>query len=464
MSTAKLYFDYQLEQRPKKDLYLTEMPIEEKSRFCGERAAFTFKLASLFRNELKEKNLSSIYDKFDRPMTPILSRMERVGINLDKDYLKKMEIALEEGIGNIEAEVFEQTGEEVNLNSPKQVGELLFTKLELPVVKKTKTGYSTDSSVLETLDGKGLSLVPDLILQYRELGKLLSTYVKTLPELVHENDGRLHTHFNQHVAATGRLSSNNPNLQNIPIRTELGRKVRKAFVTKDGYKLIGADYSQVELRLLAHFSQDPRMLKAFQNGEDIHRQTASEMMGIALSDVTSEDRSKAKAVNFGLMYGQSSFGLAGQLKISRKEAKEHITNYFEKFSSIKGYLDGLKEKAEETGYAITFFGRKRFLPDIKSKNRTVKSMAERVAINSPIQGTAADIIKLAMIRINKELEERKLETKLLLQVHDELIFEAPDNEVEEVTKIVRRGMEGAVELSIPLRVEVGVGQDWYELK
>jgi DNA polymerase-1 len=266
------------------------------------------------------------------------------------------------------------------------------------------------------------------------------------------------------VAATGRLSSNNPNLQNIPIRTELGRKVRKAFVAKEGYKLIGADYSQVELRLLAHFSQDKTMLAAFNNGEDIHRQTASEILGIALKDVTPEERSKAKAVNFGLMYGQSSFGLAGQLKISRKEAKDYITNYFENFSSVKGYLDGLKEKAEETGYAITLFGRKRFLPDIRSKNRTVKSMAERVAINSPIQGTAADIIKLAMIRVDKALRENNFSAKLLLQVHDELIIEAPDEEVDKIKALVKEAMEGAVELSVPLTVDVGVGKDWFSLK
>jgi DNA polymerase-1 len=464
ISSSKEYFDYSLEERPKKDLFLQEFDLHAKSRFCGSRAALSYRLANAYRPELKEKSLSSLYEELDRPLIPILSQMERAGVELDIDQLKVMEESLEEALGNIEAEIFEVTKEEINLNSPKQVGELLFTKLELPVIKKTNTGYSTDSSVLETLDGKNLSPIPGLILQYRELGKLLSTYVKTLPELVHSHDKRLHTHFNQHVAATGRLSSNNPNLQNIPIRTELGRKVRKAFVAKEGYKLIGADYSQVELRLLAHFSQDKTMLAAFNNGEDIHRQTASEILGIALKDVTPEERSKAKAVNFGLMYGQSSFGLAGQLKISRKEAKDYITNYFENFSSVKGYLDGLKEKAEETGYAITLFGRKRFLPDIRSKNRTVKSMAERVAINSPIQGTAADIIKLAMIRVDKALRENNFSAKLLLQVHDELIIEAPDEEVDKIKALVKEAMEGAVELSVPLTVDVGVGKDWFSLK
>ncbi len=464
ISASKEYFDFTLEARPKKDLYLKEMDLEARARFCGSRAALSYKLTESYKGELKEKNLLSLYNELDQPLMKILSKMEMAGVELDINQLKTMEESLEEALGNIEAEIFEVTKEEINLNSPKQVGELLFTKLELPVIKKTKTGYSTDSSVLETLDGKNLSPIPGLILQYRELGKLLSTYVKTLPELVHGHDKRLHTHFNQHVAATGRLSSNNPNLQNIPIRTELGRKIRKAFVAKKGHQLIGADYSQVELRLLAHFSQDKTMVTAFKNGEDIHKQTASEILGIPLKDVTPEERSKAKAVNFGLMYGQSSFGLAGQLKISRKEAKDYITNYFENFGSVKGYLDGLKEKAEETGYAITLFGRKRFLPDIKSKNRTVKSMAERVAINSPIQGTAADIIKLAMIRLDKEFQDHELNAKLLLQVHDELIIEAPDNEVDQVKEIVKKAMEGAVELSVPLTVDVGVGTDWYQLK
>ncbi len=461
---AKSHFEYDLQARPKKDLFLSELSLEETSKFCGERAGLIFKLVNDFKSELKMKSLASIYNELDAPMIPILSKMERAGISLDKKQLATMEKELEETIGNIEAEIFEETGEEINLNSPKQVGELLFTKLELPVVKKTKTGYSTDSSVLETLDGKNLSPVPGLILQHRELGKLLSTYVRTLPDLVHAHDKRLHTHFNQHVAATGRLSSNNPNLQNIPIRTDLGRKIRKAFVPKKGCVLLGADYSQVELRLLAHFSEDPTMTKAFKNGEDIHRQTASEVMGVALDEVTAEERSKAKAVNFGLMYGQSSFGLAGQLKISRKEAKDYITRYFEKFSRVKAYLDGLKEKAEKEGYAITMSGRKRFLPDIHSKNRTVKSMAERVAINSPIQGTAADIIKMAMISIDKRLKEEGLETRMLLQVHDELIFEVPEKEVSKVEKLVKEGMENVVELNVPLTVDMGTGESWYALK
>lgn len=462
---AKSYFDFNVSSREKKDPYLSEKTLEERVQFVTERACLTFRLTSLLKSELKEKSLLNIYTELDEPMISILSMMERKGVSLDKKFLANMEKELEEVINNVEAEVYDLIGgEEVNLKSPKQVGELLFNKLELPVVKKTKTGFSTDSDVLETLDSKGLSPVPGLILKHRELGKLLSTYVKTLPELVHGKDKRLHAHFNQHVAATGRLSSNNPNLQNIPIRTPLGRKIRKAFVAEKGNVLLGADYSQVELRLLAHFSEDPIMLEAFKNGEDIHRQTASEIMKIPLEKVTNEERSKAKAVNFGLMYGQSSFGLAAQLKISRKEAKEYITSYFERFSRVKTYLDSLKEKAETDGYAITMMGRRRYLPDIYSKNRTVKSMAERVAINSPIQGTAADIIKLAMIKINNEIGRLGLSSECVLQVHDELIFEVPEEEVEAMSSLVRKGMEEVVNLRVPLLVELGVGKDWYGLK
>ena len=465
ISVAKEYLEYTLLNRDKKDPFLKEMEEEQKVKLLGDRACALKVLSDMFKAEMEGKNLNSIYFELDSPLIPILARMEREGVSLEEKTFKDLEVELEKMIADIEAQVAEYSGgETINLNSPKQVSEFLFEKLELPVVKKTKTGYSTDSEVLETLDSKDLSPVPGLILKYREYGKLLSTYVKTLPELRHAKDQRVHTHFNQDVAATGRLSSNNPNLQNIPIRTELGRSIRKGFVAAPGYKLVGADYSQVELRLLAHFSEDPTMVKAFNNGEDIHRQTAAEIMGVDLADVTSEDRSRAKAVNFGLMYGQSSFGLASQLKISRKEAKDYITNYFERFSRVKNYLDTLKEKAEKEGYAITLFGRKRFLPDINSKNRTIKSMAERVAINSPIQGTAADIIKMAMINIQNTLEEKGLESRMILQVHDELIFEVPDSEVDTMKALIKEKMETVVELKVPLTVDVGVGQNWYELK
>ena len=400
----------------------------------------------------------------DKPVLEILTRMEFEGVRLNIDFLKELESELQEKIDSIQAKINSFSINEVNLNSPKQVGELLFTELSFPVVKKTKTGFSTDSSVLEELDSQNINEVPGLILQYRELGKILSTYVKALPELVNSETGKLHTNFNQHVAQTGRLSSVNPNLQNIPIRSETGRRVRKGFIAGPGNILLAADYSQVELRLLAHFSQDPTMVKAFSEGLDIHAQTASEITGHSLSEITSAERGKAKAVNFGLMYGQSSFGLAKALKISRKEAKSYIEKYFERFSKIKGYLDCLKEEAEKTGYSITMNGRKRYLPEINSANRTIKANAERMAINSPIQGTAADIIKLAMIKIDSEIKAQGLKSKMLLQVHDELIFEVPEDELGAMKVLVKEGMENIVSLSVPLSVDMGIGVNWFDLK
>lgn len=438
---------------------------DEAKVLVGSRACCVFRVSEIFKKDLESHQLEKIYYELDDLVLPILSHMEVNGIELDGAYLNNYQKDLKKRIEDLESRILSISGVDgVNLGSPKQVGELLFEKLGLPVVKKTKTGYSTDVEVLEELDSKGISEVPGLLIQYRELTKLLSTYVKALPDLINSKTGRLHTSFHQNVAQTGRLSSTNPNLQNIPVRTEAGKLIRKAFVAPKGKLLLGADYSQVELRLLAHFSQDPTMIKAFKDGVDIHSQTASEVMGIPLDEVTSADRSKAKAVNFGLMYGQSSFGLAKALRISRKEAKEFITMYFDRFGKVKGYLDSLKEECERTGYAITLHGRKRFLPDIHSKNRTVKSMAERMAINSPIQGTAADIIKYAMIAIEKEISKRDLESKMLLQVHDELIFEVPEGEVEVMSEIVRDKMEGAADLSIPLHVDMGTAKNWFDLK
>ncbi|MDC1174941.1 DNA polymerase I [Bacteriovoracaceae bacterium] len=445
--------------------FLSDLEEELVEAFLGERASACFLTYEVLKKEIHDKELEDILERFDHALIPVLSELEMNGIKLESEFFFDLEKVMDKKLNAIEKKIADYLdGETINLNSPKQVSELLFDKLGLPVVKKTKTGFSTDSEVLETLDAKNINPVPGMILQYRELGKLLSTYIRTLPKLVHPKTGRIHTHFNQHVAATGRLSSNNPNLQNIPIRTEMGRKLREGFVAEKGHVLLGADYSQVELRLLAHFSQDPTMLKAFKNNQDIHRQTASEIMGIPLDEVSSEERSKAKAVNFGLMYGQSSFGLAKQIRVSRTEAKDYITSYFQKFSKVKAFLDGLKEEAEHSGYAKTLFNRKRFLPDIHSKNRTVKSMAERVAINSPIQGTAADILKLAMINIFNEMKEKNLKSKMLLQVHDELIFEVPEAELEEMKKLVKNGMENVVELSVPLNVEMGTGTNWFDLK
>jgi DNA polymerase-1 len=448
----------------KKNPYVTSLDTDEAAKYSGLRSIAVYRIGKDLQGELKEKELADIYNKLDKPMLEILTRMEFEGIRLNKDFLSELESELQGKLDSIQSKINSYSMNEINLNSPKQVGEFLFNELSFPVVKKTKTGFSTDSSVLEELDSQNINEVPGLILQYRELGKILSTYVKALPELVNAESDKVHTNFNQHVAQTGRLSSVNPNLQNIPIRSETGRRVRKGFIAGPGNILLAADYSQVELRLLAHFSEDPTMVKAFNEGLDIHAQTASEITGHALSEINSNERSKAKAVNFGLMYGQSSFGLAKALKISRRDAKAYIEKYFERFSKIKGFLDGLKEEAEKTGYSITMNGRKRYLPEINSANRTIKSNAERMAINSPIQGTAADIIKMAMINIDKKMQDQGLKTKMLLQVHDELIFEVPEDELSTMKELVREEMENVVSLKVPLKVDMGIGVNWFDLK
>jgi DNA polymerase-1 len=416
--------------------------------------------------KIVQSGQTEIYETLDRPLQPILSKMERQGVYLNKEFFYELEKEYSTSLEQIEKKIsaFVPEGETVNLRSPKQVGKLLFETLELPVVKKTKTGFSTASDVLEELNATTDSEVPGLILKFRELDKLLSTYILTLPGLINESTGKLHTHFGLTTAATGRLASDRPNLQNIPIRTELGRKLRKGFMARPGCVLLAADYSQVELRILAHFSEDPVMMGSFKDGLDIHAQTASEVFQTPLKDVTSEQRSSAKAINFGLMYGQSSFGLSQQLKISRAEAKDYITMYFERFHQVKSFLDSLKEACEDTGYAQTLYGRRRALPDIHASNRTAKAMAERVAINSPIQGTAADIIKLAMLKVDQRIQELALESKLILQVHDELIFEVPENELDQMEQLVKDAMENAASLKVPLEVAMGIGVNWYDLK
>lgn len=445
------------------EYFQVEISSDEK-RAEGERTFYLFKLAKIFKEKMQEMKVFDLYQNIDLKIISVLAKMEKEGIALNVNYLKELESELLVEIKKVEDEIFKLADAPINLNSPKQVGFLLFEKLNLPVIKKTKTGYSTDAEVLEELEGMNISEIPGLLLTYREYGKILSTYVKALPELVNSKSRRIHTHFNLTVAQTGRLSSTNPNLQNIPIRSPMGEKVRKAFIARPGRLLLSADYSQVELRLLAHFSSDEMMCKAFRDGIDIHAQTASEVLNIPLSAVTSNDRSRAKAVNFGLMYGQSSFGLASTLKISRQQAKDYIDKYFARFSSIKTFLDTLKDKAEATGVAETFHGRKRLIPEIHSANRTIKAQGERIAINSPIQGTAADIIKMAMIQIDREMGERGFKSKMILQVHDELIFEVEEDELSVMTELVRRGMESVVELKVPLKVDMGVGVNWYDMK
>ena len=437
---------------------------DEEVQVQGDRAEALLELYPILRDKMTELNVERPYRDLDIPLIKVLAQMELDGVSLDVPFYKSLEAEFSKQIEEIETEVTAIAGGKVNLRSPKQVGELLFEKLQLPVIRKTKTGYSTDAEVLGELAGMKISPVPELLLRYREVEKLLSTYVKVLPTLIDSKTNKIHTHYQPSNAATGRLSSDNPNLQNIPVRTENGRKLRKGFIPTKGRTLLSADYSQVELRLLAHFSQDKNMLEAFRLDRDIHRQTAAEVFDTPLEQVTKDQRNGAKAINFGLMYGQTSFGLSQALHISQGEAKKYITAYFQKFDAVKSYLDSLKEKAEETGYAETLFGRKRVIPDIKSTNRQVKAMAERVAINSPIQGTAADIIKLAMINIQSEIKKRNLKTRMILQVHDELIFDVVPEEMEELKVLVRDKMENAVSLTVNLKVEMGEGQNWYDLK
>lgn len=429
-----------------------------------EKAQAIIQVYPLLREKMKELEVERPYDDLDIPLIKVLAKMELEGIALDIPFYKELENEFSAQVEEIETEVEKAAGDKINLRSPKQVGELLFEKLQLPIIKKTKTGYSTDAEVLGELAAMDMNPIPAYLLRYREIEKLLSTYVKALPHMVRESTKKIHTHYQPSNAATGRLSSDNPNLQNIPVRTENGRRLRKGFIPSKGRVLLSADYSQVELRLLAHFSQDPGMLEAFAKDLDIHKQTAAEVFEVPLEKVTKEQRNAAKGINFGLMYGQTSFGLSQALHIPQGEAKKYITAYFKKFHSVKSYLDGLKERAEETGYAETLFGRKRFVPDINATNRQVKAVAERVAINSPIQGTAADIIKLAMINIQKILQDQNLKSKMVLQVHDELIFDVEPSELEEMKKIVQQEMENAVTLSVPLRVEMGTGANWYDLK
>jgi DNA polymerase-1 len=414
--------------------------------------------------KLKAEGLLDVYLNLDMPLLNILAQMESVGVLLHPETFKNLEHEYALELNQIEQDATKAVGKHFNLKSPKQVAQILFEELKLPVIKKTKTGYSTDVDVLEELSKLSLSPLPELLLKYREIEKLQSTYVKVLPQLIHPKDGRLHTHYRPANAATGRLSSDNPNLQNIPARTERGRRLRKGFIAKPGFSFVSADYSQVELRILGHFSQDPVMLESFRKNLDIHTQTASEIFHLPLSQVTKDQRNYAKAINFGLMYGQTSFGLSQTLKIPQKQAKEYIEHYFAKFQRVKGYLDGLKEFAEKHGYAVTLFGRKRPLRDIQSQNRQVKAMAERMAINSPIQGTAADIIKKSMIELSNLLREKNWQAQIILQVHDELIVECPDERVEEVKNAMKTVMENSTILSVPLSVETAHGKDWYSLK
>ncbi|MCL2152854.1 MAG: DNA polymerase I, partial [Oscillospiraceae bacterium] len=418
-------------------------------------------LDSVLSDKLKDLSLDEVYYMIEMPLCRVLAEMENEGFLVDKSALARFAESLGGRIAEIEKQIYFHAGETFNINSPKQLGVILFDKLMLPAPKKTKTGYSTNIEVLDRLTG--MHPIIGFIKSYREFTKLKSTYTDGLLKVV-EPDGRIHTHFQMTVTATGRLSSTEPNLQNIPVRKELGGELRKMFVAGDGNVLVDADYSQIELRLLAHIASDPVMTAAFESGEDIHTVTASQVFGVPPGDVTSVQRFRAKAVNFGIVYGISPFSLASDIDVTTKVAKEYIYNYLEKYAGVRKYMADIVESAKRLGYVATLFGRRRYLPELTSSNFNTRSFGERVALNMPIQGTAADIMKIAMINVSARLKAEKLKAKLILQVHDELIVECPEDEVDAASRVLREEMEGAAKLSVPLVAETRVGKSWYDAK
>ncbi|WP_406944567.1 DNA polymerase I [Halobacillus sp. SY10] len=429
----------------------------------GRKASLLYNMKEDMEKKLKDNEQYQLFRELEMPLALILGRMEHRGVCVDVQRLENMGQELEERLNKVEQEIYELAGENFNLNSPKQLGPILFEKLELPVIKKTKTGYSTSADVLEQLEDQH-EIIPKILLN-RQLRKLKSTYIEGLLKVVHEDTGKIHTRFNQALTQTGRLSSTDPNLQNIPIRLEEGRKIRQAFIpSQKEWVMFASDYSQIELRVLAHIAQDEKLMQAFKEGEDIHTQTASEVFGVSRSDVTSEMRRQAKAVNFGIVYGISDYGLSQSLGITRKEAQAFINKYFESYPGVKSYMDETIREAKETGYVSTFMNRRRYLPDIKSRNFNKRSFAERTAMNTPIQGSAADIIKKAMIDLEERLQEEKMQAKVLLQVHDELIIEAPKEEVKQLEEVVSSVMENTVDLDVPLKVDSSYGDTWYDAK
>lgn len=467
---AETYLNYEtisietlLGKKGKNQKNMRDIPAAEVVDYACEDADITFQLKQLFEPMLQETKVDSVFRTIEMPLVPVLARMEREGIRVDVDALNSYSKELGGLIVTLEEEIIELAGRPFNVGSPRQLGEVLFDDLKLSEKpKKTKTGqYATSENILEDL--RSVHPIVDKILTFRELKKLKSTYVDALPELVHGKTGRIHTSFNQTVAATGRLSSTNPNLQNIPIRTENGRKVRGMFVpANEDHILLAADYSQIELRVIAALAKDEAMIAAFKAGEDIHKATAANVFEVPLEEVTREQRSNAKTVNFGIVYGVSAFGLSQQTDMSRKEAKAAIDGYFRTYPGIKAYMDEQVSFAREHGYVETITGRRRYLKDIESRNAVVRGHSERNAVNAPIQGSAADVIKLAMIQVDKAMREAGMKSKMLLQVHDELVFDAFKDELEELKALVVKHMEAAVELEIPMIAEVGTGQSWLE--
>lgn len=445
----------------KNTITMREVPIEKVCIYCCEDADYTCRLKLILEKEIKERQLEQLMQTLELPLLKVLAKMERYGIYLDAQHLETISHSVIEQIDLIEKRVYALAGEEFNLNSPKQLSEILQNKLLIPLPKKTASGFSTNADILESL--KDEYPIAGVILEYRTLEKLRSTYIQCLPDEINQQTHRIHCTLNQSIAATGRLSCQDPNLQNIPVRTEAGRKIRESFRPQHpDWSYLAADYSQIELRLLAHFSEDPNMISAFQNNEDIHTSTAAAIFNIPIDEVSKEQRYHAKAVNFGIIYGQQAFGLAKELKIDVKSAGAFIERYFNRFNRVKEYIEHCKEQARKSGKAVTYIGRQRLIPEINSKNGQFRMLAERLAVNTPLQGTAADLIKLAMLKIDQQITEMKLEGYMILQIHDELIFEIPDREIDTFIPLVKNAMQEVFKLKIPLIVDITIGKNWKE--
>lgn len=447
----------------KSELPFDVVPIDAARDYSCEDSDITWQLRETFEPQLEAAGMSALFREIEMPLVDVLAEMEWTGVSIDQAWFRSLKERFQRERERVEEEIYVEAGERFNINSNPQLRVVLFEKLQLPVKKKTATGPSTDASVLQELAEEG-HVLPTLLMEYRELAKLESTYLDTLPAQIHPRDHRLHTSFNQTVAATGRLSSSDPNLQNIPIRRELGRDIRRGFVPRSGWKFLGADYSQIELRLLAHLSHDPAFVHAFNSGGDIHKETAAIIFGVPVDTVTADMRARAKTINFATIYGQGAHALSRQLKISNAEAKEFITTYFERFRGVREYLDSMVESAKTRGYVETIFHRRRYIPELKERNFNIRAFGERVATNAPIQGSAADLIKIAMIHIHDAIRGAGMSSRMLLQVHDELVFECPPDELDALSALVRNKMESAATLDVPLVVEMGVGDNWVETK
>ena len=443
----------------KSAISMADVPVDKVKDYCCEDIDYTARLKKIFELELKEKKLTVLFEEIEMPLLPILAKMETRGIYLDTDRLQEIGKTLSLELEKLQTKIFREAGEEFNLSSPKQLSAILFEKLQLPKPARAKTEFATGAEILEDLEHP----IAELLLSFRSLEKLRTTYVESLPLAIDKKTERIHCTFNQSVAATGRLSCQDPNLQNIPIRSKEGLAIRSCFKPqKKGWSFVGGDYSQIELRLLAHFSEDPELIKAFKDGEDIHAHTASRIFNLPITMITPEMRSQAKTVNFGILYGQGPFGLAKQLRISMREAQEFIKTYFDRYPRILEYLEDCKAQARKTGLAVTLFGRQRPIPELSNNNPSIRAAAERLAVNTPLQGTAADLIKKAMIQIQGLIEEKKVQGQMILQIHDELIFELPDEEIPLFKKMVAAAMEQVVKLKVPLDVHIAVGKNWAE--